>query len=348
MSSSSESKEPTRRKSNTSSDRSSAPSSSGRESKGSNKKTLIEIESKGATKKTLNEIKGISKFIEEDRAKGLVRLTSTDQLQDAIDAIQNKSNQHLTLLASRDIEDVIEFHVPSSFRALSVYRCYHEQDKERRLLISGASTFRTTRLDEWQGKKHSSKHAIYLGDGVSIKVEMTAVDNPWSLLQCAQSLSDEDMQEVKRNLSLICQPCGPGEIWWKKIMGPMATIMGLITGKGGKTPGSFAATAAGINVEYHLGTAALTVATAGMKSHTLYTAAGPAAMLGFGAAMVAYVIPWDSVFMWLKGVFAKLYQGFLSLWRSVFAWISEKLFGNLPQKPVKSAVPLRRTQSSRR
>ncbi|RYP04810.1 hypothetical protein DL764_004226 [Monosporascus ibericus] len=308
------------------------------------------------TNKTINEIKGISKFIEEDRGeKGRAIIAvvppsnldelerSTDHLQDAIEYIQNKPNQHLTLLVSKGIEDIIEFHVPSSFRALSVFRCYHDQDREGRLLISGSSTFKSVRLDDWQGRKHS-KHAIYLGDGVGIKVEM-ADGNPWAL-QCAQVLSEMDLQEVRRNLSLICEPCGPDEIWWKKIMGPMATILGLLTGRG-KDPGSFKATAAGLNVEYHFGTTALTIATAGIKSHTIYSAAGPAAMLGFGAAMAAYLIPWDTVFMWLKGVFARLYQGFLSLWRNIFRWISEKILGTVPDKPVKS-TQLRRTQSSKR
>ncbi|RYP50130.1 hypothetical protein DL769_010995 [Monosporascus sp. CRB-8-3] len=352
MGSSSVSKEPTRRVSTTS------DPPSRRETKGTSR--MI-----GETKevyKTINEIKGISKFIEEDRGekgraiiavvppsnldelepKGLVRITSTDHLQDTIEYIQNKPNQHLTLLVSRDVEDIIEFHVPSSFRALSVFRCYHDQDREGRLLISGSSTFKSVRLDDWQGRKHN-KHAIYLGEGVGIKVEM-AEGNPWA--QCAQVLSEIDLQEVRRNLSLICEPCGPGEIWWKKIMGPMATILGLLMGRG-KDPGSFKATAAGLNVEYHFGTTALKIATAGVKSHTIYSAAGPAAMLGFGAAMVAYLIPWDTVFMWLKGVFSRLYQGFLSLWRNIFRWISEKIFGTVPEKPVQSA-PLRRTQSSKR
>ncbi|RYP64446.1 hypothetical protein DL771_008750 [Monosporascus sp. 5C6A] len=367
MGSSSVSKESTRRVSTTS------DPPSRRETKGTSRAIA---DTKGANK-TINEIKGISKFIEEDRgekgraiiavvsssnldelerrlhssrwkfwksiAKGLVRITSTDHLQDAIEYIQNKPNQHLTLLVSRDIEDVIQFHVPSSFRALSVFRCYHDQDREGTLLISGSSTFKSVRLDDWQGRKHS-KHAIYLGDGVGIKVEM-AEGNPWAF-QCAQVLSEIDLQEVRRNLSLICEPCGPDEIWWKKIMGPMATILGLLTGRG-KDPGAFKATAAGLNVEYHFGTAALTIATAGIKSHTIYSAAGPAAMLGFGAAMVAYLIPWDTVFMWLKGVFSRLYQGFLSLWKNIFRWISEKLFGTVPHKPVKP-VQLMRTQSSKR
>ncbi|RYP69264.1 hypothetical protein DL770_008274 [Monosporascus sp. CRB-9-2] len=346
MGSSSVSKESTRRVSTT------PDPPSRREAKGTGR-TIGET---NGANKAINEIKGISKFIEEDRGeKGRAIIAvvppsnldelerSTDHLQDTIEYIQNKPNQHLTLLVSKDIEDVIEFHVPSSFRALSVFRCYHDQDREGRLLISGSSTFKSVRLDDWQGRKHS-KHAIYLGDGVGIKVEM-AEGKPWAL-QCAQVLSEMDLQEVRRNLSLICEPCGPDEIWWKKIMGPMATIIGLLTGRG-KDPGSFKATAAGLNVEYHFGTTALTVATAGIKSHTLYSAAGPAAMLGFGAAMAAYLIPWDTVFMWLKGVFARLYQGFLSLWTNIFKWISEKIFGTVPDKPVKSA-PLRRTQSSKR
>lgn len=97
MSSPSETKEPARRKSNTPSDRPSAPSS-GRESKGlmkkaftgvessgANKKSLIEVESKGATKKTLNEIKGISKFIDEDRGekdRAIIAVVPADNLEE--------------------------------------------------------------------------------------------------------------------------------------------------------------------------------------------------------------------------------------------------------------------------
>ncbi|KAK6827630.1 hypothetical protein PG987_010971 [Apiospora arundinis] len=319
------------------------------------------------------------------RGKTTVKVSTPRSLQATIDAVQADKGapRHLTLLVGQDLA-TLEFKVASAMKSLSIFR--HEdaslEPPTGTLLVSGASTYAKTRLDQWQAKDHQN-HAVYLGRGVGIRIESEVLNDPMynyggpagsyvppstsrelqkgSGGQMEQSmprkqlipagggwgdsytlsLSNNEKNEIYELFNslhhtpdednLCYGPNGetmqmqrPPQPWWEKWQGPIGHIIGILTGA--KNAHSMRATAGGLFVEYHFGAAALSIGAAGLPQ-AITLAAGPAMMLGVGAAAAVYFVSWEAVFKWLWGVIKKMFVSFLKVWERLMAWVASKLSG---------------------
>ncbi|RYP13566.1 hypothetical protein DL765_006831 [Monosporascus sp. GIB2] len=219
-------------------------------------------------------------------------VTTPECLQRTIDDLEaDRRFDRLNLFISRKIEE-IEFHVGSSIQILSVFRCPHHPRSNNRVLIKGSSTYSSVRLDDWQFQRH--RHALYLGDGVSINVDM-ADTTSWT--ESVPILSDAQKEEVYGHFLCMKEYSADGSFWkpWKR---HMAIVTGLIGGVGGMTP-SFDATAEGCYVEYIFGATASRPSSPGS---TLVSAAGTAGLLKAGVQAPIYFISWDILFRWMRGM----------------------------------------------
>ncbi|KAK8042915.1 hypothetical protein PG994_013398 [Apiospora phragmitis] len=287
------------------------------------------------------------------RGKTTVKITNPRSLQSTIELVQSDKSapRHLTLLVGQDL-DTIDFKVSANMKSLSIFR--HEDSNlgppPGTLLISGSSTYAKTRLDQWQAKQHQS-HAVYLGRGVGIRIESDVLNDPafnnggpmnrdlqvqqpaadpsagrklvYELFNSLHHTPDDDhlCYDERGNTQMAMRPERP---WWEKWEKPIGHIIGILTGA--KNAQSMRATAGGLFVEYHFGAAALSIGAAGLPQ-AITLAAGPAAMLGVGAAAAAYFVPWDAVFKWLWGVIRKMFQSFLAVWERLMRWVASKLSG---------------------
>lgn len=297
------------------------------------------------------------------QGKSIVRVTTPEKLQDVINSMhlneKEKNCRHLTLLVTKELEE-ITFNVGSIIQTLSVFRHDSDPSPAGSLLINGSAMFSGVRLDEWQARKHK-KHAIYLGQGVGIKIEdlsavtapstppsqtITMIDNENSTTTSSAvakktaraparvwgtytlTLSNSEKGEVYELFNSLYQNNNnnnPDLPWWERWQGPISTILGILTGS--KPVNSLRATAGGFYVEYQFGAALMTLGGVGFQT-AVTSAAGPAAMLGLGAASAVYFIPWNAVFKWFWEVFKSLYRQFLSLWEKLMRWLSDKIKGS--------------------
>ncbi|KAK8105312.1 hypothetical protein PG999_008671 [Apiospora kogelbergensis] len=317
------------------------------------------------------------------RGKTTVKITTPKSLQATIDTVQadKSAPRHLTLLVGQDLA-TLEFKVAAAMKSLSIFR--HEDPglgpPAGTLLVSGASTYAKTRLDQWQAKQHQN-HAVYLGRGVGIRIESEVLNDPIASRELqvgggqqmeqsmprklvpagggwgdsyTLSLSNSDKNEVyelfnslhygQEEDNLCYGPNGetmqmqrPPQPWWEKWQGPIGHIIGILTGA--KNAHSMRATAGGMFVEYHFGAAALSIGAAGLPQ-AITLAAGPAVMLGVGAAAAVYFVPWEAVFKWLWGVVKKMFQSFLAVWERLMRWVASKLSGSSSEGKNKDGRPM--------
>lgn len=239
--------------------------------------------------------------------------------------------QHLTLLVSHKVDD-ITVHVGGGITTLSIFRCNHNDHPDGHLLLDGASTFRSVRLDEWQGK-HQQKHRLYLGEGVGIQIGFSSETQWGNYSDVLSEIEKTEIYQQFKRMHIDDNPNADGH-WWVKWQGSIAVILGLLTGNK-EMAASFQATADGVYVGYQFGAAAVKIVAAGLGTSTAVSAAGPATMLGIGAAAAVYFIPWNCLFGWLEGVFAKLYRKVLAMWRKLVECLTRQILGGsggVPQK----------------
>ncbi|KAK7955928.1 uncharacterized protein PG986_005150 [Apiospora aurea] len=175
------------------------------------------------------------------------------------------------------------------------------------------------------------------GDSYTLSLSNSDKNEVYELFNSLHHTPDEDhLCYDERGTQMAMRPERP---WWEKWEKPIGHIIGILTGA--KNAQSMRATAGGMFVEYHFGAAALSIGAAGLPQ-AITLAAGPATMLGVGAAAAAYFVPWDAVFKWLWGVIRKMFQSFLAVWERLMRWVASKLSGtsvegknsNHPMPPI--------------
>ncbi|KAK8128714.1 hypothetical protein PG984_009822 [Apiospora sp. TS-2023a] len=160
------------------------------------------------------------------------------------------------------------------------------------------------------------------GDSYTLSLSNSDKNEVYELFNSLHHTPDEDhLCYDERGTQMAMRPERP---WWEKWEKPIGHIIGILTGA--KNAQSMRATAGGMFVEYHFGAAALSIGAAGLPQ-AITLAAGPATMLGVGAAAAAYFIPWEAVFKWLWGVVRKMFQSFLAIWERLMRWVASKLSG---------------------
>lgn len=284
--------------------------------------------------------------------KNTVRVTTPDSLQSAIDLAQGDRNgaRNLTILVSQELDTLDEFHVGASIKNLSIFR--HEDVQlgppVGALLISGSCTFAKTRLDRWQFKKHQS-HNVYLGNGVGIALDAEVFNVPvrangsgngnneielrnrtprvWGN-QCSLTLTDAERGEVYQLFNSLHQSevsgTGNEQPWWERWQKPISLIIGILTGN--KSGHTMRATVGGLYVEFNFGAAVLSAGAAGIPQ-IISLAAGPASLLGVGAAAAVYYLPWEAIMTWLWNIIKSLFQGILAIFERLMHWVASKFKG---------------------
>lgn len=111
--------------------------------------------------------------------------------------------------------------------------------------------------------------------------------------------------------------------WWDQWKGPVAAILGLITGTG-RCAFNINAAASGIILEYKLEATCLKFAAGTAKLSASATAVGPAILLGAGVAALVYIIPWGHVLSLIQGIFSSVWNWICNLWESLSTWVQSR------------------------
>ncbi|ORY71306.1 uncharacterized protein BCR38DRAFT_519735 [Pseudomassariella vexata] len=173
-------------------------------------------------------------------------------------------------------------------------------------------------------------------------------------------------------------PSGPVAVvgedmpWWVKWKEPLAAILGIVKGDG-KSAAGIKASHKGLYVQFQFGEEAMQTVEKGIAVATAVSgvlsaagpivgaitsapgvrqvainalsAAGPVALLSMGVGAAIYFVPWQGLFGWLKGIFARLWEKICSLWKRLMDFVRRKLFGTgegkLTEGESADAVPLK-------
>lgn len=244
--------------------------------------------------------------------------TTPERLQSTIDTMKlSPKHRTLNLLASPDIPD-LAFHVPSHFTTLKILRCAKHRDGGT-LLVDGSSTYNAVRLDKWQAHRHKN-HTLVVGHkrGVRIRLGDLAELPHWA--RCRSQFSEGEQDELRRQFGRLTGGSDGGKSGWDEVKGAVAAIMGIVGG-GVKLSAGLSGSAGGVYARYTFGMHALEIGAAGAKIAAVATAAGPAVVLGVGAATAVYFIPWESLFGWLKGALACIWDKIGALWERFKDWV---------------------------
>ncbi|KAM0554977.1 hypothetical protein ACHAPJ_006715 [Fusarium lateritium] len=245
------------------------------------------------------------------RGKTLVLITTKSRLQKAVDKVTKTDRiQSLVILASERVPEIY-FNVQSSdIHTLKILKCGQGGKSEGMLLIDGASQFDGIYLDEWESHDHDFAQ-IYLGQNVCIQVDPTQCP-AWS-----KSMADVPYATKQKVREYMSQTNESSQ--WDKWKLQVAAIVGtLVTGV--KIFAKMDASASSSFFRFKLGDLALEWGRSSGSLSTVVTAAGPAVLLGAGAALAIYVIPWEKVFSWLEGVIGSWGSWFQSLWTRFCDW----------------------------
>lgn len=240
--------------------------------------------------------------------------TTPERLQDTIDAMELSPKQRtLNLLASPDIPE-ISFHVPGHFASLKVLRCARHRDGGT-LLVDGSSTYNSVRLDKWQAHRHKN-HTLVVGYKRGVRIKLADLVSLPNWARCRSQFSEAEQDELRRQFGRL----GGGKGGWDDVKGAVAAIMGIVGG-GVKLSAGMSASAGGVYAKYTFGMHALEIGAAGARMAAVATAAGPAVVLGVGAAAAVYFIPWESLFEWLKAALSCIWDQIRALWERFKSWV---------------------------
>lgn len=207
---------------------------------------------------------------------------------------------------------------------LTIVACGQQTSSPREnIIIEGTSTFDGTRLDNWQVNDDRN---LYIGQhGISISINPAessgwakAASQPWG------GLPSHRFEELRRALPETSGFSSEAD-WWDKWKGVAAGVLGIVAGTA-KMAASLKAAAGGIHIKYVgkflLTTHTVEVGAAYGKIATVFTAAGPAVLLGAGVAAAVYFIPWKEFFKWLSGLLPVIVQACQSVLEWFSSWFS--------------------------
>ncbi|CAJ2499953.1 Uu.00g028060.m01.CDS01 [Anthostomella pinea] len=293
-----------------------------------------------------------------------VFVTTPRWLQRTINQVEDEGRcQHLTIFISKKV-DSISFHMNSSIHDLGIYRCSHyshhsypsssshphptQSSRGSRVLVDGASTFNGVRLDEWQGTRHR-RHAIFLGDGVGISVELEGADGfaPWT--EHVAWLPSEQREQIYGHFICMKQSSpnhnnGTDEPCWSRWRKHLAIVVGVLSGAGEIAP-AFEVTPTGCFVEYKFGA----VATPFARMRTVASAAGQARLLGARVlGTPVYFVSWRGLLKWIHGALAVLCKRYWAALERLWQFVARMLLRGADEVRGHHVRPtLQRSKSSR-
>jgi hypothetical protein len=183
------------------------------------------------------------------------------------------------------------------------------------LLISGSSTFRKTRLDDWESSWHKSQ--VWLHPGVLIKPDLSRPN--WAVHKRRIEVSKADRESIRGAFGRMGETNMNEGGWWRSWRAPLACILGLLSG-GGAFTSAFATHATGAFVNFAWGSMSFSAGAASFVA--VGGAAGGAILLGCGAAAAVYFIPWEGLFDFFQVTLSWLWGKISSLWDKLYKWCS--------------------------
>lgn len=243
--------------------------------------------------------------------------------------------QRLVLVVSEHIEG-LGFHVAPNRgypHSLGVIRGCRDRrssnSRSTKLLIDGASTFDGIRLDQWTASKQNGQ--VFLGPNVHVRVHM---GEPGSLFKEHFSAG----KDIQSQLSFL-NDCPMVGKWWKDWQGPISSIIGLAASTM-KISASLRTTASGFYLSHSsVCWGSWTVGASHVTGTAVLTAAGPAVLLGAGAAAAVYFFPWTEFFTWLGSFFSTFFKWLTSLIAGIRQKLAEWSSSKVKQKPLPALAP---------
>ncbi|KAJ1338620.1 hypothetical protein MN608_01480 [Microdochium nivale] len=277
-----------------------------------------------------------------------VELTTQKSIQSAVDTIVNNGcGQRLVLVVSEHI-DTLNFDVtpvggyPHSFGVIRGCRDRRSgKSRSAKLILDGSSTFDGIRLDQWTASKQNGQ--VFLGPNVHVRVHM---GEPGSLFKEHFSSG----QVIRSQLSFLndCPMIGK---WWKDWQGPISSIIGLAATTV-RISASLKTTASGFYLSHSsVAWGTWTMGASHVTATAVMTAAGPAALLGAGAAAAVYFFPWEDFFLWLGSFFGGFFEWLMGLIvgirRKIADWSSTRAQQTQPEA-LAPPPPYEKVTSSQR
>ncbi|KAK7920724.1 hypothetical protein PG985_008746 [Apiospora marii] len=260
-------------------------------------------------------------------ASSYIGITTIDGLQHEIRSVRSDPRRcQLVILVDTAISEIV-FDVGSNIKALKVARCGSSKHCHRPLLIDGSSTFNKLRMDEWEEglqrrARRTQERSLFLGPDVCIQIDMSRAS---SYLGSVETLSPDQRDRAAAHLEQMQNVDLTGS-WWKRWKGPVAGLMGILSGGGMFAGlGGFRVMARGMYVSFSHGSTTLSAGYGSLKASGLVMAVGGAALVGAGVGLVIYFMPWETFFSYTRDLFQKVWGAVKPFWN----WLVAKWDGLL-------------------
>ncbi|KXH57231.1 hypothetical protein CNYM01_12582 [Colletotrichum nymphaeae SA-01] len=226
--------------------------------------------------------------------------------------------RELVLIVSSRFDEIY-FKMPHNVKLLMVLRAETCSSTGGQLCINRSSTFRGTKIYDWQSRRH--KGSLFFGPNVVIPIDPRG--EPWTEAKRTfeRDFTVDEKQKLRRQFEKMRSQPMDGNGWLKEWKGIIASVMGVIAG-GSKLVAAITASTGGVFVHYQYGIMSLKVGAAFAKGSMIATAAGPAIFVGVGVAAAVYFIPWETLLDWLGDMFSWARDILRRLWSYVQDWLA--------------------------
>ncbi|KAK1702618.1 hypothetical protein BDP67DRAFT_610779 [Colletotrichum lupini] len=208
--------------------------------------------------------------------------------------------RELVLVVSSQFDDVY-FKMPLNVKLLMVLRAETCFSTGGQLCINGSSTFRDTKLDDWQSISHKGR--LFFGPDVGIPIDPRGERWKKAKRTFERDFTAYEKEKLRRQFEKMRSQPMEGNGWLKEWKGIIASVMGVLAG-GLKLVAAITASTGGVFVHYQYGIKSLKVGAAFAEGSMIATAAGPAILIGAGVAAAVYFIPWETLLDWFGGMFS--------------------------------------------
>ncbi|KAM0322595.1 hypothetical protein ACHAQA_009443 [Verticillium albo-atrum] len=258
----------------------------------------------------------------------IIEVVTADGLQEVVEDLQDETECTEIVIVIHSSVGYISFDVSGTYiDTLSIHQCERVNGDEADSLISGASTFAGTRMDELDG---NFTKEVYLGvKGVGIDIDPSRRGTVFANFQNMSSWSTSRIDYLSASLK-DTQGYATEAQWWDKWKGPAAGLLGLAAGYSTNLFLSLKASAGGVFLQYNgtslIGTHAIKIAAGKASLSTVVAAGGQALLIGGAGAVAAaavYFIEWDRFFGWLYRAFNKIAEMCRNLWSWFTSWFSD-------------------------
>ncbi|KAI8715472.1 hypothetical protein NCS52_01055000 [Fusarium sp. LHS14.1] len=274
------------------------------------------------------------KLIGRGKERAAVTVTCLDHLQAWIEHITNIIKCRKIKIIVSCLVDDLNMHIEKRVRKLELYRCGYGENADLNNFVTGWSTYRGIRFDEWDGQGDKE---LWFGPGIAIKVDPRR-SNLWSPKDSSFTANNEDKDTLRRYFEGLQSIPMEGN-WWQKWKSAISLILGVLGG-GAKLAVSMNVTAAGAYIHYQSWTgSSVKLGCGGMKASM--EASGGAVLVGAGVAAAVYFIPWDVVLGWMDSLFSWLWEGFKSMVSKFWEWM-KSFWASNPTKEQQMQVGIPR------